>query len=82
MCRMEFIIREFSGALRDRIGSDRIITARDVSGYVQMVLAPELATRLVMEDMNKNKEQARDIIAESAYLGDLLHGFTHEDSGF
>ena len=78
---MDFITREFSGALRDRIGSDKVIAARDVSGYVQMVLAPELATRLVMEDMNKKREQARDILAESAELGDLLHGSTEKDVG-
>jgi hypothetical protein len=76
---MDFITREFSGALRDRIGSDKVIAARDVSGYVQMVLAPELATRLVMDDMNKTIEQARDIMAESAELGDLLHGSTEND---
>jgi RTC4-like domain len=76
---MDFITREFSDALRDRIGSDRLIAARDVSGYVQMVLAPELATRLIMEDMKLSKEEARDIMAESAGLGDLLHGSTEED---
>jgi hypothetical protein len=77
---MDFITREFSGKLRERIGSDKVIAARDVSGYVQMVLAPELATHLIMEDMDMSKEQARDIMDESADLGDILHGSTEDDT--
>jgi hypothetical protein len=76
---MDFITKEFSGKLRERIGSDKLIAARDVSGYVQMVLAPELVTHLIMEDMEMNKEQAREIMTESADLGDLLYGSTEEE---
>jgi len=73
---MDFITKEFSAPLRAQIVSDKLIAARDVSGYIHMVLAPELATRLVMEDMKVDKVQARQIIADSAELGDLLHGST------
>jgi hypothetical protein len=71
---MDFITRSCSEAIRLYAGSDKFIAARDVSGYVQMVLAPELATRLVMEDMNVDSERAREIMGASVNLGDLLSG--------
>jgi hypothetical protein len=76
---MDFITKEFSTPLRAQIVSDKLIAARDVSGYIHMVLAPEIATRLVMEDMDVDKKQARQIMADSAELGDLLHGSTEEE---
>ena len=44
-----------------------------VSGFVQAVLVPELAVQVILEDMNVDERQARDIIAASAELGELLH---------
>ena len=44
-----------------------------VSGFVQAVLVPELAEQLVGEDMKVSAETAREIIDESAELGDLLN---------
>jgi RTC4-like domain len=76
---MDFITRSCSDAIRLCAGSDKFIAARDVSGYVQMVLAPELATRLVMEDMNVDIERARGIMGESVDLGDLLSGGADSD---
>jgi hypothetical protein len=40
---------------------------------MMMVLAPELATMLIMEDMNVDAERAREIMRESVELGDLLN---------
>jgi len=71
---MNFITRQFHDTLRSHARTDRVISARDVSGYIQMVLAPEMATKLIMEDMSVKKEEAREIMAESAELGELLHG--------
>ena len=50
-----------------------------MSGLVQKVLVPELAEQLVREDMHVSGEQARDIIAESAELGELLHPDVDDD---
>jgi hypothetical protein len=71
---MDYIMNEFSGTIRKLAGSDRIIAARSAPGYIQMVLAPEVATLLVMEDMSVDEKQARAVMLESADLGDLLHG--------
>jgi RTC4-like domain len=81
LIRMVFITQEFSAILRGQIGIDKLIAARDVSGYIQMVLAPELASRLIMDDMDTTIIQAREVMVESASLGDLLYGSTEEDGG-
>ena len=39
-----------------------------------MVLAPELAAILIMEDLNVSAERAREILEESSELGELLNG--------
>ena len=44
-----------------------------ISGFVQAVLVPELAERLIQEDMKVPGDRVRAIIVESADLGDLLN---------
>jgi len=74
-----FILDQFSDEIRNLAGSDTVIAARGPTGYVQMVLAPELAALLVKEDMRtkRNKiddEQAREILSASIDIGELLNG--------
>lgn len=47
--------------------------AGGVSGYVQAVLVPELAVRLVEEDLGVDGERARGVLDESAEVGMLLN---------
>ncbi|KAF2675418.1 hypothetical protein BT63DRAFT_420604 [Microthyrium microscopicum] len=68
-----FIMENFTGKLRRVATKDRIIAERDVAGYVQMVLVPEIAMRLIMEDMDVNEEQARVIMRESTNIGIALN---------
>jgi hypothetical protein len=70
---MDYIMTEFADTIRKLAGLDRIIAARSAPGYIQMVMAPEVATLLVMEDMCVSEAQARVIMQESAGLGDLLN---------
>ena len=44
-----------------------------MSGFVQAVLVPELAEQLIAEDMKVSTAKARELIAESAELGELLY---------
>ena len=67
------IIARFSSKLRHLAGSDKLISAGGVSGYVQAVLAPELAVMLVMDDMRVDEDGAREILRESVDIGNLLN---------
>ncbi|KAI1469921.1 RTC4-like domain-containing protein [Daldinia caldariorum] len=73
----EYIIRNLSSVVRKRAVEDRLVSARGYTGYVQAVLVPELAVRLIMEDMSVSEEDARSIMLESIEVGELLY----EDSG-
>lgn len=70
---MDHITKTFSAAIRTRAGSDRLIASGGVSGYIQAVLVPELATRLVMDDMRVGEAGAREVLAESIEIGELLN---------
>jgi hypothetical protein len=70
-------MREFHDTLRCYAKTDKLMTARDIFGYIQMVLAPEFAMWLIMDDMKIDEEQARVIMIESEELGELLHGFVN-----
>lgn len=59
--------------LRRLATSDRIVKQAGVVGYAQSVLVPELAVRLVKEDMGVDDDAARQILRESISLGEKLN---------
>lgn len=63
----------FASRIRRLAGSDKLISAGGVAGFVQAVLAPELAVMLVKDDMKVDEEQARTILKESSEVGNLLN---------
>ncbi|KAI0596670.1 RTC4-like domain-containing protein [Biscogniauxia sp. FL1348] len=69
----EYIMRTLSTVVRKRAIEDRLISARGYTGYVQAVLVPELAVRLIMEDMGVPEETAREILQDSIEVGELLY---------
>ncbi|KAH6853444.1 RTC4-like domain-containing protein [Chaetomium sp. MPI-CAGE-AT-0009] len=69
----ENLICEFAALLRKRSVEDRLIAARGHTMYLQAVLVPELAVRLIMEDMGVGVEEARKILTESSDIGELLN---------
>jgi hypothetical protein len=69
----ENLICEFAALLRRRSVEDRLIAARGHTMYLQAVLVPELAVRLIMEDMAVGVEEARKILTESSDIGELLN---------
>jgi RTC4-like domain len=69
----ENIMNKFSPQLRKIAVKDRLVASRGVTGYVQAVLVPELATRLIKEDMGVSAKRAREIMSESVGMGDLLN---------
>lgn len=69
----ENIVAEFSTLLRKRAVKDRLVSARGHTAYVQSVLVPELTVQLIMEDMDVDEEEARSIMKESVWVGELLN---------
>lgn len=64
---------KFSRKLRRLAAMDQIVKMAGVAGYAQCVLVPELAMRLVKEDMGVDDEMARTIMRESIELGEKLN---------
>lgn len=71
--RLQAIVDRFSLSLRRLATSDHIVKTAGVAGYAQSVLVPELAVRLVMEDMDVSDDAARQILRESMQLGQKLN---------
>jgi hypothetical protein len=75
--RTDHIIVYLSDRLRKQAAKDDLVAASGisggVSGFINTVLVPELATQLVREDLKVPAARAREIAAESAELGDLLN---------
>jgi hypothetical protein len=67
------VIDRFSLRLRRLATSDHIAKTAGVAGYAQSVLVPELAVRLVKEDMDVSDETARHILRESIEIGERLN---------
>ncbi|KAI0203933.1 RTC4-like domain-containing protein [Astrocystis sublimbata] len=68
-----YILGKFSDVIRRRAVEDKVISARTYTGYIQTVLVPELAVRLIMEDMSVNEGEARDVLEDSIEIGELLY---------
>ncbi|CEI65038.1 hypothetical protein FVEN_g11899 [Fusarium venenatum] len=71
MC--DYLVEEFGESLKDNATKDRVIAGRGSAAFIQSVLVAELAVQLIMEDMNVNAREAREIMEESKTLGELLH---------
>ncbi|KAK3947790.1 RTC4-like domain-containing protein [Pseudoneurospora amorphoporcata] len=76
---LEHLVNKFSSELWKRAVQDRLVSKRGYMVYVQSVLVPELAVRLIMEDMNQEgiekvtEEEARTIMKDSIWVGELLN---------
>ena len=68
----ENILSNFAQDLRDITVKNRLVAKGGLVVYIQNVLVPELAVRLISEDMECGMEEARQIMRNSAGLGDLL----------
>lgn len=66
-------MNHFAAKLRQFAASDKLLSSGGVSGFVQAVLAPELAVMLVMQDMGTDEEGARAVLRDSVDIGNLLN---------
>ncbi|RAH83576.1 hypothetical protein BO86DRAFT_408528 [Aspergillus japonicus CBS 114.51] len=70
---LECIMARYARKLRRLGPQDQIINTAGVAGYAQAVLVPELAMRLVKEDMKVGDERARQILRDSMELGETVN---------
>ena len=71
--RLQAVMDRFATRLRHLSRDDKIITTAGVAGYAQSVLVPELAMRLVKEDMGVDDDAAREILRDSIDIGQKMH---------
>ncbi|ROV94622.1 hypothetical protein VPNG_09187 [Cytospora leucostoma] len=70
----ETIVEMFSALLRERAPKYKLISARGYTGFVQSVMVPELAVKLIQEDMCLDDEEAaREVMRESMSIGEILN---------
>lgn len=71
--RLQALTIRFSHKIRRQAARDQIINKAGVVGYTQSVLVPELAMRLVKEDMGVGDDTARQIMRDSINIGEALN---------
>lgn len=71
---LQAVTTHFAPQLRRLAAADHIVKTAGVAGYAQAVLVPELAVRLVKEDMKIDDDQsARQILRDSIGIGEKLN---------
>ncbi|TPR01514.1 DAD family protein [Aspergillus niger] len=70
---LQAITARYGRKLRRLAADDQIVKMAGPVGYAQAVLVPELAVRLVKEDMGVNEETARQILRETIDLGEKVN---------
>ncbi|KAJ5636618.1 uncharacterized protein N7484_009931 [Penicillium longicatenatum] len=72
--KMLYVVMERFGVRLRRLAKDDALVAKvGVAGYAQSVIVPELATRLIKEDMGVDASVARGIMRESIEIGQKLN---------
>jgi hypothetical protein len=66
-------MERFGVRLRRLAKDDALVAKVGVAGYAQSVIVPELATRLIKEDMGVDASVAREIMRESIEIGQKLN---------
>lgn len=69
----EAVVAMFSNLLRKRAPVDMRVSGRGYTGFVQSVLVPELAVKLIQEDLHLGEDQAREVMEESRAVGEILN---------
>ncbi|EKG22198.1 hypothetical protein MPH_00526 [Macrophomina phaseolina MS6] len=74
-----WVTREIATEIGQAVGRDRLIGFKSVSGFIQEVLVPEVAMRLVAEDLDVGAARAREVLRESGEIGEYVHGVEEEE---
>jgi hypothetical protein len=69
----DHVIGAFSELLSEMSVDDELISKRGTTTFVQSVIVPEVAVQLIMEDMSIDEVEARDVLAESSNVGEIVN---------
>lgn len=75
----EFVMERHTRLLQQRAITDALVSARGAAVFVQHVVVPELATKLIAEDMTTDDCQARQILHDSIKIGELVNDELQEE---
>jgi RTC4-like domain len=67
------LVPMFQSVLKQRALVDKVVSGRGAVAFIQSVLLPELAVRLISDDMLVSRDEARQILEDSKQLGELVH---------
>ncbi|KAJ6036492.1 hypothetical protein N7540_000771 [Penicillium herquei] len=70
---LDGVMGRFAVKLRRLAKGDNLVAKVGIVGYAQSVLVPELAVRLIMEDMDVSADDARGIMRDSIDIGQKLN---------
>lgn len=71
---LHVVMNRLPKKIEDAAITDAVIARVGVAAFAQSVLVPELAVRLVAEDMRVGEERAREVLGESKEMGMRVNG--------
>lgn len=69
----ENLMEKFHVKLHKMATTDKLIMKRGQAGYVQEVLVPEIAVKLICEDLGIKPDAAREVMRESSSMGEAVN---------
>ncbi|RPB00886.1 hypothetical protein L873DRAFT_1788791 [Choiromyces venosus 120613-1] len=70
---LHWLLRRFGKDITAYNNATSNLTHSSAAAFVQAVLVPEMAVRLIMEDMKVNEKRAREVLEESRSIGETLN---------
>ncbi|PWW78803.1 hypothetical protein C7212DRAFT_355457 [Tuber magnatum] len=70
---LHWLLRRFGNKITARNNVTSNLAHSSAAAFVQAVLVPEVAVRLIMEDMEVTEKRAREVLEESRSIGETLN---------
>jgi len=71
--RLHWLLRRFGNEITAQNNATSNLAHSSAAAFVQAVLVPEMAVRLIMEDMKVTEKRARKVLEESRSIGEILN---------
>ncbi|KAG0133226.1 hypothetical protein HOY82DRAFT_556577 [Tuber indicum] len=70
---LHWLLRRFGNEITTHNNETSNLAHSSAAAFVQAVLVPEMAVRLIMEDMKITEKRAREVLEESRSIGEILN---------